>query len=1146
VLEKGDIDYRGKTKAQLIEQLRNFGTQRQNQFIDLIEGSLLATIIMTRGSKPIYVNGAFLELFGFTDKEEIYSKQYGSLVAPYELDRLKKIRVARFEGKNPPTEYEYDARKKDGLIFPVQAFVRPIAWDGQEAFQRTYVDLTARKEAEFELKQREEVFRDFADLSADWFWEMDENLRYTYMSSEINQFGVDPKSLIGKNFEEILGDRFDPDRINFDLLAMKERQPYRNIERRSFFTPDHWVSLSGKPVFSADGAFAGYRGTTTKITERKRTEQALAESETRIRSLMEASPSRITLKKLDGTYLLVNKAFADHRNMMAEELIGKSVSDFAIKAYASEITAHDQEMLKSGEVIEKEYVNPAPDGSLRFHHRTIFPVRDGAGGISGIGSIAADITERKKAEREVVEKSALLQAIFDAAPNSISFRDANGRFVFVNERAAAQFGVSSEEYIGKTPTEVHGPTSKETVEKLVTEVLETKRPIIERELQPARRPGQTHRYSVVPVFEDNGDVLGAVAVGQDVTDQKKSEDQIRQSEARLRAIIDNSPYYFSLKDLDKKYLLMNAAYAELLNLSAEQVVGKLRSEIDAAKPLPEIALHEDEVIEKCEAVTYQREVRRNDGVRELRQINKFPAFDADGNLIGIGTINIDITERKQTENALRDSEITLRSIIDNAPVAISLKGLDDQLQLVNKTFLKWFEVTSANSSGELGKTVMSEGHAEIRTAQEKAVLETGEAITQERLDVLPSGDVFPRLTTKFPVKSQDGEIVGIGSISTDMSELRKVESKLHVLEERLSDILRIAPEVIISTNAAGDIMMFNDAAEHTFGYQRDEVIGQSLDILLPEDARGAHSGHLDMFIKSGDTRRLMGGRGIIKGRRRNGSIFPADASISKLHSGGETILTVTMHDITDRQKAEEDLRLALVEAERANQAKSEFLATMSHELRTPLNAIIGFSETMAEQYFGALGCAKYVEYAGDIRASGEHLLLLINDLLDLSAIEAGKHLLHKEAINFQEVAEDFAPIIIERAGQKNVTFNNNLSDGLPTIQADRRALTQIMLNILSNAIKFTPEYGDVTLNAVASRGALRIEVRDTGIGIPNNKIENLTDPFVRGEIDPHKTQEGTGLGLAIVKSLIDLHDGGLTIESELGVGTTVTVTLPLR
>lgn len=255
-----------------------------------------------------------------------------------------------------------------------------------------------------------------------------------------------------------------------------------------------------------------------------------------------------------------------------------------------------------------------------------------------------------------------------------------------------------------------------------------------------------------------------------------------------------------------------------------------------------------------------------------------------------------------------------------------------------------------------------------------------------------------------------------------------------------------------------------------------------------------------------------------------------------------------IEDISNRQEQrsmdEESLRMALVDAEQANQAKSDFLATMSHELRTPLNAIIGFSDMIEGQYFGALGSDKYSEYAHDIHESSIHLLSLINDILDLSAIEAGKQPLIKENLIPKDVAEDCAPIIANAATEKNIEFSMEVADNLPTLYADKRAVRQILFNLLSNAIKYTPSGGKVLLNVSVNNGFHVHEISDTGRGVPPEKIATLTDPFVRSNDDPHKSQEGTGLGLAIVQSLVNLHKGNLHIESEVGVGTTVTVKLP--
>jgi signal transduction histidine kinase len=239
-----------------------------------------------------------------------------------------------------------------------------------------------------------------------------------------------------------------------------------------------------------------------------------------------------------------------------------------------------------------------------------------------------------------------------------------------------------------------------------------------------------------------------------------------------------------------------------------------------------------------------------------------------------------------------------------------------------------------------------------------------------------------------------------------------------------------------------------------------------------------------------------------------------------------------------------DATAALVEAERASQAKSEFLATMSHEFRTPLNAILGFSDIISHQYLGPNGEKKYMEYAEDIHSSGEHLMEMVNDLLDISAIEAGKLSLDKEMLTVDELVAESFSAIGRKAQEKDIEQIIEISEILPPLHADKRAARQILLNLLTNAVKFTPEGGRITVSAKAAKQKVILKVADTGQGIPAERLPNITEPFTKGAVEPHRTVEGWGLGLAITKSLIDLHDGDLDIASEVGKGTTVTVTLP--
>jgi two-component system cell cycle sensor histidine kinase PleC len=232
-------------------------------------------------------------------------------------------------------------------------------------------------------------------------------------------------------------------------------------------------------------------------------------------------------------------------------------------------------------------------------------------------------------------------------------------------------------------------------------------------------------------------------------------------------------------------------------------------------------------------------------------------------------------------------------------------------------------------------------------------------------------------------------------------------------------------------------------------------------------------------------------------------------------------------------------------AESANLAKSRFLATMSHELRTPLNAILGFSEVMKAELFGPHASPSYKEYAHDIHSSGQHLLMLINEILDLSRVEAGRYDLKEEAVSLPGVVEDCRHLLALRAKTKNIEVIEDIDDGLPRIWADERALRQITLNILSNAIKFTPQGGKVTIKVAGgpNRGQY-LSIADTGPGIPEAEIPVVLSSFGRGSMAQKNAEEGTGLGLPIVRGLVELHGGEFTLKSKVREGTEVIVSFP--
>jgi PAS domain S-box-containing protein len=406
-----------------------------------------------------------------------------------------------------------------------------------------------------------------------------------------------------------------------------------------------------------------------------------------------------------------------------------------------------------------------------------------------------------------------------------------------------------------------------------------------------------------------------------------------------------------------------------------------------------------------------------------------------------------------------------------------------------------------------------------------------------------------------------GELEYLTSVVTRTAEvLTKQSEVLRESEMKFRAVAQSANDAIVSADQRGNIIAWNTGAERIFGYQDAEVLGKPFTMLIPERYQHAHEQGLERM--RGDTEsKILGKTTELAGYRKGGQEFPLELSLSGWKTGEGTFYTGIIRDITERKHAEEALRaltaslehkvrertaeleVARDQALKATQHKSEFLANMSHELRTPLNAVIGFSEVLLEKMFGELN-SKQEEYLGDILGSGRHLLALINDILDLAKVESGHMELEIGTFDLPAVLNSAFMLIRERANRHSIHVSLDIDHRLGRFTADERKLKQILLNLLSNALKFTPKDGAVSLKAVLQDAGVEISVTDTGIGIELEFQQKIFDEFF--QVGGHlKKQEGTGLGLAVTKKFIELHGGRIRVQSAKGQGSTFTFTLPV-
>jgi PAS domain S-box-containing protein len=368
--------------------------------------------------------------------------------------------------------------------------------------------------------------------------------------------------------------------------------------------------------------------------------------------------------------------------------------------------------------------------------------------------------------------------------------------------------------------------------------------------------------------------------------------------------------------------------------------------------------------------------------------------------------------------------------------------------------------------------------------------------------------------------------------------------------DRFRALLEAAPDAILEVDAGGVIVLANQVAEELFGYTREELVGRNVDSLLPESLVAAHAAHRSHY-RVHPVRRPMGQGLVLKARRKNGVEVPVEISLSPMRVGDSFRITAIIRDVTARKKAEEALRivnqqleLRTREAERANSLKSEFLASMSHELRTPLHTMLGFTELLREEGAGSLN-DKQKRFVQHVHQDATHLLELINDILDISKIESGRMDLQIESQDASELVAEAVQSIRPSAAAKRINLDNGITAPI-YILADRVRFREILLNLLTNAIKFTPKGGSVRIDYTRPRAdAVQFSVKDTGIGIAKEDQVVIFDKFRQVAASTKGVREGTGLGLAIVKRLVQMHGGETSLESEPGRGSTFSFTIPI-
>lgn len=510
--------------------------------------------------------------------------------------------------------------------------------------------------------------------------------------------------------------------------------------------------------------------------------------------------------------------------------------------------------------------------------------------------------------------------------------------------------------------------------------------------------------------------------------------------------------------------------------------------------------------------------------------------------------------KEETISALRASEETLRLFIDSVrDYAIVMLDSSGHVMTWNTGAER---ITGYKADEIVGKDFsVFYPQDEVAKSKPRQELETARAagkFEEEGWRVRKDGSLFWGSTVITAIHDKDGRFHGFGKVTRDLTSKKKDEEAIKESEQRKSAILEGSLDCIISMNQNGQIIEFNRAAEQTFGWKREDVLGKEMaEIIIPPRLRERHRQGLALYLTSGHGP-VLGKRIEMPAMRSDGTEFPVELSIVVVESNSRHVFTGFIRDITERKRAAEDLLAAKNTAESANLAKSAFLANMSHEIRTPLGAVIGFSELLADP---AGGPSERVNFIAAIKRNGELLSNIISDILDLSKVEAGKMEVHVVEAALTEILTDTKTLLDLQAKEKGVSLNIKVQNSVPQIvRTDPMRLRQILINVIGNAIKFTQKGSvDVMIKLVPSTNGgldLAFVVSDTGKGIKNEDVAKLFSPFSQADVSTKRQYGGTGLGLVLSRRLANILGGDIVLTStEEGKGSTFTITVdpgPLR
>ncbi|HKW99333.1 MAG TPA: PAS domain S-box protein [Bryobacteraceae bacterium] len=1096
----------------------------------LIEASLDGLITVDPLMNITDVNETMCRMSGFSRQELIHTPFPQYFTDPKRAGEGVRLTLDR----GAVTNYELTLRLKDGTESLV-SFNAAIFKDPTGAVRGIFAsarDITRQAQLQGQLKEERAYNRGLIEASADGLVTVDERTIITDVNETMCR-------MVGRQRSQLVGSAFhmyftEPERAEEGVrLTFREGSVANYVLTLQVADGRQLpVSFNAAVFKDASGAVKGIFASARDITSQKQLEDKLQASQVYTRSLIESNIDALMTTDPLGIITDVNQQMETLTGATREQLIGTAFKNYFTNPERAE--SGIRLVLREGRVTNYELTARSKSGkeTVVSYNATTFVDREGK--LQGVFAAARDITAQKQLEEQLREQQNYLRGLIESSVDGLITVDPAGFITDINDRMCQMTGYGRAELLG-TPFSDYF-TDPERAKEGVRQTLEVGF-VTEYALTLMGRSRRLLQVSFnASVFRDQtGNVRGILASARDITDRVRLEEQLRDQQTYLRGLIESSVDGLITVDPEGFITDVNEQMCRMSGYSRDELIGS------QFKQYFTDPLNADRGVKRTFAegvvTNYELVLKSKTGRKATVSFNASIFRSGDGRVQGIFASARDISEQARLQTQLVEQQAYNRSLIEASPDAQFAIAPDGTITDVNEG--------AERLTGHSRKQLVNSKFSSYFTDPEQARAGVRQTLAERRVigyELTLITRYGRRIMVSFNAgvfTDAAGQPLGILAAARDITAQKELESRLRDSQFYTRSLIESNIDALMTTDPLGIITDVNEQMKTLTGYSREELIGSPFKQYFTDPAR-AEEGIRQVLREEKVTNYEL----TVRARDGKETVVSYNATTFYDQAGKLHGVFAAARDVTERKRFEQTLQEKNVELEQASLAKDRFLSSMSHELRTPLNAIIGFTGTLLMRLPGPLTTDQEKQLK-TIQSSGKHLLSLINDLLDLAKIESGKVEIHLEETCCRDVVEEVGTTLRPLAEAKSIELQIVLPENKTIARTDRRALSQILINLTNNAVKFT-ERGSVELGIEErkqnGKTMAAIHVIDTGAGIKKEDQARLFQAFERGAAS--QRVEGTGLGLHLSNKLAALIGGRIEFQSEVGKGSRFTLVIP--